>query len=61
MIHYLRGMVKRLVELSGTPYQTIYWQLAQAFQAPRYEEILAIHYPAVCEWFKQRIEAAKKK
>lgn len=32
-------MVKRLVELSGIPYQTIYWELAQAFHAPRYDEI----------------------
>ncbi len=57
----IRGMVKRLMDLSGIPYQTIYWELAQAFQAPRYEEIQANQYPAVCEWFKQRIEATKKR
>lgn len=56
----IRGMVKRLVELSGTPYQTIYWELAQAFQSPRYEEILESQYTAVCEWFKRRMEAVKK-
>lgn len=56
----IRGMVKQLTDLSGTPYQTIYWELAQAFQAPRYEEIQANQYSAVCEWFKPRIEAAKK-
>jgi P22_AR N-terminal domain len=43
----IRGMVKRLVELSGTPYQTVYWELAQAFHAPRYDEIGASQYP-VC-------------
>jgi len=53
-------MVKRLSELSGTPYQTIYWELAQAFQAPRYDELLASQYADVCEWFKRRIEHAKK-
>jgi hypothetical protein len=56
----IRGMVKRLEELSGTPYQTIYWELAQAFQAPRYTEILESQYDAVCQWFQRRIEAAKK-
>lgn len=56
----IRGMVKRLVELSGTPYQTIFWELDQAFQVPRYDEILESQYPAVCEWFKVRIEAARK-
>ena len=56
----IRGMVKRLHELNGTPYQTIYWELAQAFQAPRYNEILASQYPAVVEWFKRHREQAKK-
>ena len=56
----IRGMVKRLVEISGIPYQSVYWELAQAFQAPRYDEILASQYPAVCQWFKRRIEAASK-
>jgi P22_AR N-terminal domain len=56
----VRGMVKRLSELSGQQYQTIYWELSQAFQAPRYAEILENQYPAVCDWFNVRIEAAKK-
>jgi hypothetical protein len=57
----IRGMVKRLSELSGTPYQTIYWELAQAFKAPRYEELLESQYPAVAEWFRRRIEQAKQR
>ncbi|WP_040449010.1 phage antirepressor N-terminal domain-containing protein [Ktedonobacter racemifer] len=57
----IRGMVKRLSDLTGTPYQTIYWELAQAFQAPRYEELLESQYPAVFEWFRKRIEAAKQR
>jgi hypothetical protein len=56
----IRGIVKRLADLSGIPYQTIYWELAQAFQAPRYSEILASQYPAALEWFNRRIEQAKK-
>ncbi len=55
----IRGMVKRLNELTSIPYQTIYWELAQAFQAPRYNEIVESQYPAVCDWFQRRIEAAK--
>jgi hypothetical protein len=56
----VRGMVKRLADLSGTSYQTIYWELTQQFQAPKYSDILDTHYQAVCMWFQQRIEAAKK-
>jgi hypothetical protein len=57
----IRGLVKRLSELSGTAYQTVYWELAQAFQAPRYEELLESQYPQVEAWFKKRIDAAAKK
>ena len=55
----IRGMVQRLHELSGLHQQTIYWQLSQAFQVPRYKELSESQYSAVVEWFRQRIEAAK--
>ncbi len=57
----IRGMVKRLTEVSGIRYQTIYWELAQAFQVPRYDEILASQYPAVCGWFKHRMDAKESR
>jgi hypothetical protein len=55
----IRGMVQRLSELSGVHWQTIYWELSQAFQVPRYDELLEHQYPSVCEWFKRRMDAAK--
>lgn len=55
----IRGMVQRLHELTGVHQQTIYWQLSQAFQVPRYRELSERQYPSVVEWLRQRIEDAK--
>ena len=57
----IRNMVKRLTELTGVDYQKVYWELAQAFQVPRYDELRESDYSAVEKWFQRRIEAATKK
>jgi len=56
----IRGMVKQLSESSGITYQTIYWELAQGFKVPRYDELLESQYDAVCKWFNHRIEQVQK-
>jgi hypothetical protein len=57
----IRGMVQRLAEVSSVHPNSIHWQLSQAFQVAKYQQILESQYEAVCHWFNQRIEAAKHK
>jgi hypothetical protein len=56
----VKGMAKRLADVSGKSHQTIYWDLNQAFEVPSYKDILEADYPVVQHWFLQQIEAGKK-
>jgi P22_AR N-terminal domain len=56
----VRGYVKRLQELTGKPYQTIYDDLRLAFGPARYQDLLAGDWPQVEAWFLTQIERASR-
>jgi hypothetical protein len=51
-------MAKRLNELAGTAYATIYGDLNAAFHVGKYSAIPDAHWPQITAWFQQRIAAA---
>jgi hypothetical protein len=55
-----RALVKRLHEVGGFAYATIYSDLGTAFHVAKYDQIEERQWSEVAEWFKQRIEAAEK-
>jgi hypothetical protein len=54
----VKAMAKRLNELSGLSFATIYGDLNAAFHVGKYSDIPDAHWSAVTTWFQQRIEAA---
>jgi hypothetical protein len=58
--HQIQTFVKRLHEVTGKTYGTIYDDLRHAFNKPRYQELLEAEWPQVERWFLTRIEKAKK-
>ena len=57
----VRGYVKRLHEVSGKPYPTIYDDLRRAFGPARYQDLLASEWPQVEQWFRIQIERASQR
>jgi hypothetical protein len=53
--------VKRLHEVSGYAYATIYADLGEHFHVAKYTQIADDQWQDVAAWFKQRIEAAEKR
>jgi len=53
-------MAKRLNDLSGIAYATIYSDLNAAFHVGRYTDIPDAHWPQVAAWFERRIVVAQK-
>jgi hypothetical protein len=56
----VKALVKRLHEVGGFAYATIYFDLGAAFHIAKYDQIEERRWSEVVEWFKQRIEAAEK-
>lgn len=56
----LQAYVRKLHELTGKPYGTIYDELKTVFERPRYQEIRADEWPQVKHWFESQIERAKQ-
>lgn len=57
----VQAMVKRLHDLAGFSFATIYADLNTAFHVGRYSDIPDAQWPQVAVWFKQRIDAAEKR
>lgn len=57
----VQAMVKRLHDLAGFSFTTIYSDLNAAFHVGKYSEIPDAQWPQVAAWFKQRIDAAEKR
>jgi hypothetical protein len=56
----VKALVKRLHEVGGFAFATIYSDLGAAFHVAKYDQIEERQWSEVAEWFKQRIEAAEK-
>src|SRR5262249_53941338 len=54
----VKAMAKRLNELSGVSFATIYGDLNAAFHVGRYSDILDAHWSEITAWFQQRTSAA---
>jgi P22_AR N-terminal domain len=52
--------VKQLSQVSGKHSNTIYENLKDAFQVPRYQDLPEAEWPQVEQWFKMQIERARK-
>jgi hypothetical protein len=57
----VRGYVKRLCELTGKHYQTVYDDIRLAFGPARYQDLLEDDWPKIEAWFKLQIERASRK
>jgi hypothetical protein len=57
----VRNMARRLSELSGIAYATIYGDLNAAFHVGRYSDIPDAHWAEITAWFQRRIDAAEKR
>jgi hypothetical protein len=55
----VKAMAKRLNELSGLAYATIYSDLNAAFHVGRYSDIPDAHWSEIATWFQQRLDAAQ--
>ena len=58
---WVQGATKRLREVSGAAYPTIYAELGEAFQVAKYNDIREQDWPRVEAWFAQKIAAAKNR
>jgi hypothetical protein len=56
----VRGYVKRLTELTGRHYSTIYDDIRLAFGPASYKDLFAADWPQVEAWFKTQIERASR-
>jgi antirepressor protein len=57
----VKHMAKRLNELAGISYATIYSDLNAAFHVGKYSDIPDESWPHVAAWLQQRIEEAEKR
>ncbi|HEX6799037.1 MAG TPA: phage antirepressor N-terminal domain-containing protein [Ktedonobacterales bacterium] len=57
----VKNLAKRLNELAGFSYATIYGELNAAFHVGKYSDIPAARWPDVLAWFKARIDAAERR
>lgn len=56
----IQHAVKRLHEVSGAAYPTIYTELGERFHVAKYTQIAEERWEEVAAWFKQRIDAAEQ-
>ncbi len=57
----VKNMARRLSDLSGIAYATIYSDLNAAFDVGRYSDIPDAHWAEIAAWFQWRIDAAEKR
>lgn len=57
----LQNFAKRLHEMTGYAYSTIYGELIGDFRVPRYSEIAEARWDEVTAWFTARFTAAQKR
>src|SRR5262249_4512654 len=57
----VKAMAKRLNELSGLAYATIYGDLNAAFHVGKYSDIPDACWSEVAAWFQQRIDAIQRR
>jgi hypothetical protein len=56
----VRASVKRLADLTGASYGSIYADLGASFHVAKYADIIESEWPRVAEWFRARITGAEK-
>ena len=56
----VKNLARRLNELSGFAYATIYGELNAAFHVGKYSDIADARWPEIAAWFKTRIDAAER-
>src|SRR5262245_53892531 len=57
----VKAMAKRLNELSGLAYATIYGDLNARFHVGKYSDILDTSWPEVAAWFQSRLDARERR
>jgi hypothetical protein len=57
----IKNMARRLTELSGMSYSTIYGDLNATFHVGKFSDIPETQWSQVANWFQQRIDAAEKR
>jgi hypothetical protein len=57
----VKNMARRLNELTGLAYATIYAELNDAFHVGRYADIPEAEWPRVVAWLQARIAAAERR
>ena len=57
----LQNAVKRLHEVGGYTFATIYTELGEHFHVAKYDQIADARWEEVAEWFRVRIAAAEKR
>jgi hypothetical protein len=57
----VQAMAKRLHNVSGYAFSTIYSDLNQSFRVGKYSDIPDTQWAQVATWFQQRIDAAEKR
>lgn len=56
-----QSLAKRLHDVGGFAYPTIYTDLGQSFHVGKYDQIPDDRWPEVAQWFQARIAAAEKR
>ncbi len=56
----VKNLARRLNELSGFAYATIYGELNAAFHVGKYSDIADARWPEIAAWFKTRIDTAER-
>jgi hypothetical protein len=59
--HTVQAMAKRLHEVGGFAFATIYADLGAAFHVAKYDQVPEDRWPEVTRWFQMRIEAAERR
>ena len=57
----VKNLARRLNELMGASYATIYGELNAAFHVGRYSDIADARWSEIAAWFKARIDAAERR
>jgi hypothetical protein len=57
----VQNAVKRLHEIGGYAYATIYAELGEHFHVAKYDQIPESRWGEVAEWFRARLDAAEKR
>ena len=57
----VKQMARRLSELSGLAYATIYTDLNAAFHVARYNDLPDARWAEIAAWFERRITAAQQR